>query len=178
MAQKSLIVAVGMLIAASAVEPTVAASPNPLIPAEQGELQCYRPDIQKKTCQSIASYVRNGPATYDNKAVVAVSNEATLETHTPVALRGEAVCGYIRAQDMLAGTLRLRGSVVAPDAAKPVLEKIAQSVAQFANKEVCTRYEPTGADFTAKVSIAGKYRPDQDVTVKWIGPSDGYTVTP
>jgi hypothetical protein len=167
-----------MLIAASAAEPAVAAPANPLARAESGELQCYRPNVQKKRCQSIASYVRTGPATYDNKALVAVSNEATLETHTPVTLKGDAVCGYIRAQDMMAGTLRLRGTVVAPDSARPVLEKIAQSIAPFANKEVCTRYEPAGTDFIAKVSIGGRYRPDQDVTVKWIGPSDGYTVTP
>ncbi len=163
---------IGVLIAAGA------AISNPLAPAEKGGLQCYRPDVQKKTCQSIASYQLTGPGTYDNKALVAVSNEATLETHTPVVIKGDAVCGYIRAQDMTAGTLRLRGQIVAPDRAKPVLAKIAQSVASFANKEVCTRYVPSRGDFTAKVSIADTYRPDQDVAVKWIGPSDGYTVTP
>ena len=161
-----------VLIAAGAI------TSNPLALAEKGELQCYRPDVQKKTCQSIASYQLTGAGTYDNKAVVAVSNEATLETHTPVAVKSDAVCGYIRADDMRAGTLRLGGQVVTPDRAKPVLERIAQSVASFANKEICTRYKPSGADFTAKVSIAGAYQPDQDVTVKWILPSDGYTVTP
>jgi len=161
-----------VLIAASAT------TSNPLTPTEKGELQCYRPDVQKKTCQSIASYQLTGPGTYDNKAVVAVSNEATLETHTPVVVKGDAVCGYIRAEDMRAGTLRLGGQVVPPDRAQPVLERIAQSVASLADKEICTRYKPSGADFTAKVSIAGAYRPDQDVTVKWILPSDGYTVTP
>ena len=161
-----------LLIAAASIVP------NPLILAEKGEVQCYRPDVRKKTCQSIASYQATGPGTYDNKALVAVSNEATLETRTPVVLKGDAVCGYIKAEDMRAGTLRLRGQPVAPDQAKPVLERIAQSVASFANKEVCTRYVPAGTDYTAKVSIAGKYRPDQDVAVKWILPSDGYTVTP
>lgn len=167
-----------ILLGASAASAGVTGPGNPVARAESGELQCYRPDTAKKTCQSIASYEQTGPGTYDNKALVAVSNEATLETHTPVVIRGDAVCGYIRPQDMVAGTLRLRGSVVAPDAARPVLQRIAQSVAQFANKEICTRYEPSGGDFTAKVSIAGVYRPDQDVRVKWIHPSDGYSVTP
>ena len=82
------------------------------------------------------------------------------------------------AQDILAGIVRNRGSVLAPDAAKTVLEKIAQAVAPFAAKEICTRYVPRGADFTAKVSIAGAYRSDQDIKVKWISGSDGYSVTP
>jgi hypothetical protein len=169
---------VSVLIAAGAAAPGAVSSANPLARAEQGELQCYRPDVAKKSCQSIASYQPTAPGTYDNKAIIAVSSDATLETHTPVVLKGEAVCGYIRAEDMNAGTLRLRGNIVAPDAARPVLQKIAQSVAQFAGKEVCTRYEPSGTDFTAKVSIAGIYRPDQDVKVRWIGRLDGYTVTP
>jgi hypothetical protein len=157
----------------------IAAAPsNPLARAEAGELQCYRPDVAKRTCQSIASYDRTGPGTYDNKALVALSNEATLETHTPVVLRGDAVCGYIRAQDILAGTARSRGSALAPDVAKGVLEKLAQTVAPFAGKEICTRYVPSSAALVAKVSIAGSYRPDQDIKVKWIGASDGYSVTP
>jgi hypothetical protein len=163
---------VGILMAAA-----VTAS-NPLARAEAGQLQCYRPDVAKKTCQSIASYERTGPDTYDNKALVSLSNDATLETHTLVILRRHAVCGFIRSQDMLAGTVRFHGSVLAPGLAKPVLEKVAQSVAHFANKEICTRYELSGAALLAKVSIAGTYRPDQDIKVKWIDATDGYSVTP
>jgi hypothetical protein len=48
----------------------------------------------------------------------------------------------------------------------------------MADKEICTKYEPVGTDFVAKISIGGSYRPDQDETVKWIAPADGYTVTP
>lgn len=169
-----------MLVAAIVtLSATVITAPkDPLAPAEQGQVQCYWPDVRNKTCQSIASYRQTGPGTYDNGALVAVSNDATLETHTSVVLKGGSVCGYIRAQDMMAGTLRLRGGIVSPEAAKPVLDKIAKSVTQFAGKEVCTRYRPSGADFTAKVSISGTYRPEQDVTVKWIAPTDGYSVTP
>jgi hypothetical protein len=151
---------------------------DPLASAEAGQVQCYRPDTVRKTCQSIASYTRSGAGTYDNKALVAVNDEATLETHTSVIVRGDAVCGYIRGEDMLAGTVRLRGNVVPPEEARPVLQKIAESVVPFAGKEVCTRYERSGEGLTAKVSIAGRYRPDQDVAVRWIGPSEGYRVIP
>jgi hypothetical protein len=70
---------------------------NPLALAVQGLSQCYRPDATHKTCQSIATYLRTGPGTYDNKALVPVSSDATLETHTPVIIKGDAVCGSIRA---------------------------------------------------------------------------------
>ena len=166
------------LLAASASALSATGPANPLAKAETGLLQCYRPNVQNKTCQSIASYRRTGPGAYDNKALIPVSNDATLETHTPVVIKGDAVCGSIRAKDMIAGTLRVGGREVAPDAAKPILERIAQGVAPLADKEICTRYEPSGTDFTAKITIAGAYQADQDEAVKWIGPGDGYTVTP
>jgi len=169
----SVIVAIG-------VGAAPAASPgNPLAMAEKGYLQCYRPDVQNKTCQSIASYRRTGPGTYDNKAVLPISSDGptTLETHTPVVVRNGAVCGQIRARDFMAGTLRVDGSAVPPEEAKPVLEAMAQAVRPFANKEICTRYEPSAGDLTAKITIAGKYQADQDEPVKWITDAEGYTVT-
>jgi hypothetical protein len=57
-------------------------------------------------------------------------------------------------------------------------ESCAQNATSLADKEICTKYEPTGGDFTAKISVGGVYRPDQDEAVKWIAPADGYTVTP
>jgi TonB family protein len=155
-----------------------AASANPLLLAEKGELQCYRPDVQKKTCQAIAFYRRTGPGTYDNTALFPVGADATLETHGPVVIKGRAVCGFVRGQDAIAGTLRVGGKVLDPEKAKPILERVAQVMAPMADKEICTTYEPAGADFMAKISIGGSRRPDQDEAVKWITPADGYTVTP
>jgi hypothetical protein len=165
-----------VFIAAAAA--SSAASPaNPVGPAETGQLQCYRPDVQNRTCQSIASYRRTGPGAYDNKALIPLSPNATLETHTPVVIKAGAVCGFVRGQDALAGTLRVDGAVVAPGKAKPILEHVAQAMAPMAHKEICTKYEPSGTDFTAKISVGGTYQPDQDETVKWISPAEGYTVT-
>jgi hypothetical protein len=166
------------LLAASAAAPSSSGSANPLVPAEKGQLQCYRPDVQKKTCQSIASYKRTGPGLYNNGALVALGNGATLETHTPVVVQGDAVCGSLRSPDVIAGTLRMGDRVVDPNTARPTLERIAQILAPILGKEICTRYEPKGTDFEAKGSIAGIYRADLDQTVKWISPSDGYSVAP
>ena len=167
-----------LFVAAAVGEPVGATSSNPIALAEKGEVQCYRPDVQRKTCQSIASYRRTGSGTYDNTALIPLGPNATLETHTPVVIKAGAVCGFVRREDILAGTLRVDGAIVEPEKAKPILERVEQAMAPMADKEICTRYESSGADFTAKVSIAGTYRPDQDEAVKWISPAEGYTVTP
>jgi len=166
---------IGVLMAVS-VATSGDASADPLAASNRGELQCYRPDVEKKTCQSIGSYKRTGSQTYLNTALLAVGTDMTLETHSPVIIKADAVCGTIRRQELLAGTLRTGNQVIPSEMAKPLLERVAQVISPFFNKEVCTRYEPTGADFTAKVSIDGAYQPDRDVIVKWIAPTDGYTV--
>lgn len=167
-----------VFVAAAFGASSAASSANPLVLAEKGEIQCYRPEVQKKTCQSIASYRRTGPGTYDNTALIPVGADATLETHTPVVIKEGAVCGFIRGQDAIEGTLRVKGQVLDPEKAKPILERIAQAMAPMADKEICTTYEPSGADYMAKISIGGSYQSGQDEAVKWISPSDGYTVTP
>jgi hypothetical protein len=167
-----------VLVVAAFGPSTVTGSANPVAMAEKGELQCYRPDVQKKTCQSIASYRPTGPGTYDNEALIPLAPNATLETHTPVVIKADAVCGFVRRQDVLAGTLRVDGVVVESEKAKPILDRVAQAMAPMSDKEICTKYVPSGAEFTAKISIEGTYRPGQDEVVKWIGPGEGYTVTP
>lgn len=128
----------------------------------------------------IASYRRTGSGTYDNEAIVAISSQGpiSVETHTPVTLKGDAVCAQVQTQEIRAGTLREGGRVVPPLDAKPILDRIVQAVAPWDGQETCTRYEPSGPDFTAKISIEGKYRPDLDTKVKWISPAEAYAVTP
>lgn len=169
---------VSSLLLAGAAAQSASAPAGPLANVKKGLVQCYRPDVTSKTCQSIAAYTLTGPDAFDNKATIPVSKNATLETHTPVVVRGEAVCGFIRAEDTIAGLLRINGHEVDATTAKPVLERLAQAMTPFAGKEICTRYESSAVGLTAKVSIDGSYRPDQDQTVLWVNPSDGYTVTP
>jgi hypothetical protein len=151
---------------------------NPISKAEEGKMQCYRPDVEKKTCQSIASYQRTGPEAYDNKALISLSANVTLEMHTPVIIKSGSVCGFVKAQDVLDGTLRFNGVPVEAERAKPILEQVAEAMAAITDKEICTEYRMSGNDLAARVSVGGTYQPDHDQTVKWIGPDDGYIVTP
>jgi hypothetical protein len=171
-----LVLLIGILIAVSLGAPENAASADPIARSNGGELQCYRPNVEKKTCQSIASYRRTGPGTYINTALLPLGDGTTLETHTRAFIRGGALCGSITRQEILAGTLRAANQIVAPERAKPLLESVADAISPLFGKEFCTRYEPSGADFIAKPSIDGVYQPDKDTIVKWIAPTDGYTV--
>jgi len=169
-----------LLIAVTAQAVPTPNPTNPLALAEQGLSQCWVPDLKRKTCRLIASYRKTGPGTYDNKAIVALSREGSmsLETHTPVIVRGDSVCGKVRTQDVKEGILRRGDQVVSTLEAQQVLDRVAELVTPLDGRESCTRYEASGGDFTAKISIDGKYRPENDTDVKWINPTEGYAVAP
>jgi hypothetical protein len=166
---------IGVLIAATAGAPEGVIA-DPIARSNGGELQCYRPNVEKKTCQSIASYKQTGPGTYINTALLPLGEGVTLETRSPVIIKGGAVCGSITREEILAGILRAPNQVIAPEMAKPLLRRVADAISPIVGKEICTRYERSGADFIAKGSIDGMYQPDKDTVVKWIAPNDGYAV--
>ncbi len=153
---------------------------NPLEFADKGLLQCWRPDLSKKTCRVIAAYRKTGPGTYDDTGILALSSRRpiTLETHSPVVVRGDAVCGAVRTEELRSSIVRDGARIVAPADAEPILDQIAQFMAPIDGQETCTRFEPSGPDFIAKISVAGRYRPQLDQKIKLISPADGYIVTP
>jgi len=153
---------------------------NPLELAEAGSVQCYEPNEEKRTCRSIESYRSLGEQRYATTAIILISpaESTTLETTTQVEVKNGAVCGLVRADEIAAGRLRVAGHLIGENDAKPYMAAILQSLKALIGKEVCTTYVPSSDGFLAKVAINGVYRANTDQRMKWIGPNDGYTVSP
>jgi hypothetical protein len=169
---------VALLIVASTA--SVGASEDPLDPAKGGSVQCYMPDEGRRTCRSIASYVPIDSGTYANKAMVLIAREGPiiLETVTPVTLKAGAVCGFIREEDIRAGKLYVGRGLLPASKASPLLEQLAHSSSWAKDMEICTTYVPTRDGLIAKVAYDGDYQKNSDQHVKWVRPSDGYSVAP
>ncbi len=168
-----------MAMALAASKVPVALS-NPLDPAIKGQMQCHQPDVKRRTCRSIATYRKGPSGSYSNKAIVLISSAGpvTLETVTPVTVEAGAVCGSIRAEDIMRGKLRVADRLLSDDEARPVLLRVSQSMTQVMGKRICTSYVTAQTGLIAKASIDGVYRPESDQTVKWVRPTDGYVVAP
>jgi hypothetical protein len=162
------------LIAASATD----VDTSPLTKSDGGFVQCYEPDDTAKTCRSIAAYRRSGAGTWDNIAIVSIDpgHPVSFETITPVSVKNGAVCGYIRLADLLKGKLRVSGEALPDDKAAPVLAKIAAAMAPMLNREICTTYVQRQGSLVATATVGGLTTPVPDQRVRWILPSDGYTV--
>ena len=153
---------------------------GPLAPAEAGKIQCHSPDMAKRTCRSLAYYSLDDSGNYINTAVVLVSadRQLTLETSTPVKVIGEAVCGEVRAEDLLRGRVMDHGKPLGDEQSAVILERVASSMFGLFGHQICTNYKPAGDFLIAKYSIDGIFRPEISQMVIWVAPSAGFSVAP
>ncbi len=169
----------GLVILAATAAPD-AAFANPLAPALAGQLECTRPDAQKKTCRSLTSYRRSG-AGYSNTAILLISpnGPVTIEITAPVTVKGDAVCGTMRTADIDGATIRVAGRVLDAAEAAPIRAAITGAMAPLVGKEICQTYQAApGGGLMEKGTIDGVYEPKGDEPVAWVAPGDGYSVAP
>jgi hypothetical protein len=163
---------------ASGAAPALAA--DPLAPARAGKGQCYVPDTTRKTCQSIGWYSWQADGRISNRAELLVPSTPPLvvTVTSPVFVRGEAVCGPLRAEDIAAATVTVDGKPVPEEAAGQVRQLMIQAMQPFTGKVICTTYIADGEFLRAEATIDGAPRPDLTQRVLWVSPSDGYRVAP
>ena len=166
-----------MSILLAVVAPTPA---DPLAPANEGKMQCYRPDRARKTCHSISIIVRSGTASYDVGETVLVSATPLIifSNHTRVDIKAGAACGQLRSDDIDAGILTMNGMPMDPSRAAILRNKIKSTLTPLFGKTICQTYEPRGDSFVQRSVVDGQARPDLDEPVIWIGPEERYSVAP
>ena len=153
---------------------------GPIAQAADGRAQCYAPDIARKTCQSLAFYKADATGVIQNTAIVVLSPDQpiTMQTTTPVTIRAEEVCGFIRAQDIDAATFAVNGVAVTGAQAAQLRAAMRSAMSSLFGHEICTAYVPNGAALSAQVSEDGVRKPAMDQAVIWVSPVDGYRVSP
>ena len=153
---------------------------NPLDPAIAGQLECTRPDDQKKTCRSIASYRLVEGSTYSNTATILISPDGpvTFEATSPVTVKAGAVCGVMKAEDVSSGKLRVAGTLLDDAQAAPALARMVTALSSIMNKEICVTYQSSTGGLIEKATIDGVYQANQDQAVEWVQPDAGYVVAP
>jgi hypothetical protein len=172
-----LMMLVPTLLAAAAVQP---ASANPLAPALAGQLQCNHPNEQAKTCRSIASYKSLGGGRYSSTDTLPLSPDgrATLEVTSELTVKDSSVCGQIRREDLDKGQIKVADRALTPAEAQPIKDQVAQAMTPFFGKQACVTFVASDKGLVEKTSLDGTPRPDLDQPVKWVTPTDGYTLAP
>jgi len=167
-------------LTALAASPGNAPLPDPLGPATEGRLQCYSPNLTRKTCQSLAGYARGTSGEIVNTALVLLAPDpvVTMETAAPVEVRDGAVCGYTRARDIEGASFAVAGQPVAPSQIAPLRQHVLTLFEPYLDREICSTYEPAGDTLVAKASLDGVATPALNVNVIWVAPDEGYSFGP
>lgn len=167
--------ALTLLLAAATPDAT-----DPIGPAAQGKVQCYKPNTERKTCASTGAYTRRADGGIDNTAVVLVAANPliVMEATSRVTMKGGAVCAPIVAADVDAARFTINGEPAPEDTAAKIKAALKGSMASLLGHEACTAFAPDGAVLRAEVSVDGKREPSMDQRVIWVSPQDGYSVGP
>ena len=78
----------------------------------------------------------------------------------------------------MTAVVRANGREIPPQLAAPALQRVIDRNRSLFDKAFCTRFEPAGADFVGRVTVAGEQRPEFDTPVKLVRATDGYRVAP
>jgi hypothetical protein len=161
--------------------PAVAAAPaDPLAPARAGKVQCYQPNMIRKTCHSIGAYSFEAGGKIANKAQILIPAQVPLvmTVTSPVVVRGQAVCGALRAQDFATATFTANDQPLTDESTRKLREAVAAAMTSMLGKDVCTTVVGTGDSLRAEASIDGVAKPELTQDMLWVAPADGYRVAP
>jgi hypothetical protein len=163
------------------VAATGAVLPPPIADAAREKLQCYQPDMVRKTCRSMASYGSDASGKIINPATVLISARPAIvmATTTRVVVRAGRVCGVIRQEDVAAAEFTVDGLPATPEQTTMLREQVAVIQKPMIGPEICTAYVRDGAMLVAKATIGGvATKPAMDQKVIWVTPTEGYRVAP
>lgn len=168
------------ILLAFAPGPVTAESADPLAPSLKGQLHCYGPNVERRTCVSLGAYAKDAQGVIQNTAVVlmAARPRIVMTTVAPVEVKGGAVCGYIRMRDLQAASFVIDGTPADSTDAEAVRKAVAPAYAPFLDKEFCTVYRADGPGLVGEVTVDGVRRRELDQRVRWVSPADGYAVAP
>ena len=156
------------------------AGDNPLVPAEQGKIACFRPKVEAKTCWGILRYKKLEDLKYEVSARVRFRNTTDFEMRSTstVKLKSNRICSVLdKAEFDGAHFFHLGDEVIKQD-----LDDLrAQVEDQFANKfgkEYCDEFAAPAADGVIKITTYVDGTPllpgSGMETMMWILPDQGF----
>ena len=151
-----------------------------LAPALAGLLECTRPDDQKKTCLSIASYRLVEGSTYSSTGALLISPNGPMifETTSSATLNAGSICGVMTPEEISSGRIRVVGKLLDHAHAAPILARMVTALSGMMNKEICVTYERSAEGLVENTVVDGQYLADQDQVVEWVHSDAGYVVVP
>lgn len=171
-----------ILMTLAALATAVPGDPNPLAPARDGQVQCYTPDVARKTCRAIGSYRFEPDGRIVNDAEVVLGSEplVILRAAADVYVRDNAECSSDDFDESHIQSIEVDGAELEGEALASARSLIAQGMREAIGPgEYCSTYHPKpDGSFRALVTVDGVPKPEAEDTVLWVRREDGWRVAP
>ena len=160
-----------------------AAFPAPLTRASSGQLQCLKPNLARKTCQSISGYRYGANGAIENFYSILLSGDpfVTMESVSYVEIKGEKVCGITDTREIDAASFMIEGSASNPAQSALLRERLKLSLKGILDREMCASFaqDRNSKDKTTIVDATldgAPYPGGNNQPVMWVSPADGFRV--
>jgi len=152
---------------------------GPLAPAALNKVQCFSPDVIRKTCQAISLY-KAGAEDLSDTATILIAKDpvVTMTTTAPVRVKDGQVCGPVRPEDIAGAVFMVDGKPASPEQAHELGGQLSAAMKDLFGHEICVAFKPAGEGFLAVSSMDGVVQPGPNQPVIWVPSSDGYKVAP
>jgi len=153
---------------------------DPLAPARAGKLECMGPNMAQKTCRAVAAYAFGADGSINSPSLLLIRAQplTIMAVNSAVSIKAGALCGTAKAEDIDGSTILVDGRKLGDNDAAPLKAEIKAAYGPRLGKEICTVYVPSGDHFEAQSSIDGMPQPELTAQVIWVGPEDGFHVSP
>lgn len=156
------------------------ANEDPFAPAKSGKIECLAPDSDRKTCVVMTRYEwdGNGNVFGEDEMLMSGDPPTSVRGRDLVTINGTEVCGVVNKASPDNVTY-LRDGVPLPDNEQAkLLEADSQKYSAYVGKTFCKDFSPYESVFIVQISIDGQGYPSSTTRMKWVDPSDGYSLTP
>jgi hypothetical protein len=172
---RSLPLIIALTLAAA---PAARAEEDYFAPAKTGKLECYNPDSQSKTCTSIGRYTwqPDGKIIAEWEEEIVGEPGITARSRGAVSIANNRVCSVISTTAEDDYVIRQEGKELGKKEAANYSATIISNLSELKGKTVCVSLSPYGEAYVLGVTINGYTPMASTKYMRWISPSDGYTV--
>lgn len=171
-----------ILMTLAALATAALADPDPLAPARGGQVQCYRPDVERKICRAIGSYrfESDGRIINDGENMLSREPLIILRAGSEVYIKDNAECASTAFDESHIQEIEVDGVKLEGESLASARSVIAESMREAIGPgEYCSTYHPKpDGSLRALVTVDGVPRPEAEDTVLWVRREDGWRVAP
>ena len=158
------------------------ADPDPLAPARAGQVQCYEPDVEQKTCESIGTHRFEHDGRIVSKAEIVINDDMRilLVAQNEVYIRDGAECssGPLSPDEIL--SIEIDGEALSGGELDSLSEELVAALNEvLGDGEFCSTYHPKpDGSMVVLSTVGGEPRPDLTSTARWVRREDGWRLQP